>query len=285
METKKNTKQFHGICHLQMFQWKNKNSQDKILLKYFPKHIDSSPSFLKTKGNLQTRIKHLKLLRKIPEDDHKECYDGYWRQMVLTKRKTIKVFQVSHIPGSQRYSKQSVQLLKMLPNVQNVEFCIEPHQDWDMEEEEVIFWDQQRYWQKKMLKYLPSMPFLKHLKLSDPCFHLLPLFSELNSLEAMLKNLDVLQVDLSVADLEYQDFQDLLGYKTVFKYLTHLKLKMSGKKEFEVFQLLPDSCPRLSFLSFEEDLDDESSLECLQAFQNLQRLKFHPLNDSHPKFR
>jgi len=273
-----------GVCFPQIFLPNRQIQPLKLqvqtslaLLKYFPKHIDSLPSNL---SNLKTRIKHLKLIKRIPNDHPNKVL----RLLLADKRKTVKF--ASYVEDREfkgRYKKQNLEALKMLPNLQKVEFCIKVQYFRD-EEKQKNYQAIQYYWINKMSNYLHNMPNLKYLKLSNRGFDLLPLLSKLNTFGTMLSRLEVFKLNFGLVSPEdFPDFQALLHCKTILKHLTHLNLNLpEDEKLFPAFRLLPDLCSRLlslsyfikqrkTFLTFEEI----SYLKCLQGFQWLRKLSLY----------
>jgi len=272
-----------GVCFPQIFlptrriqPLKPQDQTSLALLKYFPKHIDSLPSNL---SNLKTRIKRLKLIKRIPSDHS----NNILRVLLANKRKNIKFASGAEDRECKGgYNKHNLDLLKMLPNLQKVEFCMEAQDFQDAYHKNKQ--KKQCYWINKMSNYLNKMTNLKHLKLSNRSYYLLPLLSKLNSFDSMLGRLEVFRLNFILFyPGDFPDFQALLEYKSVLKYLTHLQLNLPEDEDFfEVFQLFPDRCSRLLSLSYSiyqrelsSNFEDICYLQCLQSFQNLQKLSLY----------
>ena len=183
-------KPIRGICFPRIFlpdhkipDLKRRDPTSLAILKYFPKHIDRLPYRL-SHSNLKTRIKHLKTIKRIP--DHRS--NNTLRTLFANKRKQVKFANgVENQEEEDGYDKYSLELLKMFPNIQRVEFYVATY----FTDEDGSKWQAEQYCLvDKMSRYLRKMPNLKYLDLSNYAGSFAGLLSKINSFETMLSHLE-----------------------------------------------------------------------------------------------
>lgn len=126
-----------------------------------------------------------------------------------------------------------------------------------------------------LLRYLPGMVHLKTLNIKIKSLEDLNLFKKLNTFSQQLSSFKALKIySLLENPREMPSFlRALIENQNLLQEITHLIIGQLSS-EVETFELLPQHCKKLRFLSF-ETVKTEEYLEILGDFEKLEGVQIY----------